>query len=383
MIKAGEETTWEATLGKGHWGPSGGLGSWAGAGSKPWQQSWPAASGAAPAGALPGARAGVVPSAQHSLLDLIWTLWTTQLLPSSATQRGTISSLPVSTRSERVEPDFVVLHGRRTRIRGHKLKQDWFKLDSLTMRTGRHWNRLPREAVQAPALKVLEGCYKVSPQPSLLQAEQPQLSQPVFIGEVHQPSDHLRGPPLGLLKQVHVLLMLGTTELNTVLQAGSHKSGVEVENHLPPPAGHTSFDAAQDTIGFLGCKCTLPGHTQFFIHQYPQVLLHRAALNPLITQLVCMLGIAPTQTGESGHFCSSRSDASSPSPPTSTLSQGHLPEMRQRLNEVAWIITLFRWGADRESVPLHGYGGVSGAWAQSNVNYSQLRICAARISITS
>ena len=37
----------------------------------------------------------------------------------------------------------------------------------------------------------MEGCHKVSPEPSLLQAEQPQPSQPVFIGEVLQPSDHL------------------------------------------------------------------------------------------------------------------------------------------------------------------------------------------------
>ncbi|KAK4829738.1 hypothetical protein QYF61_006447 [Mycteria americana] len=42
-------------------------------------------------------------------------------------------------------------------------------------------------------------------------------SQPVFIGEVLQPSDHLHGPPLDLLQQVHVL-MLGAPELNTVLQ---------------------------------------------------------------------------------------------------------------------------------------------------------------------
>ncbi|KAK4832414.1 hypothetical protein QYF61_023093 [Mycteria americana] len=35
-------------------------------------------------------------------------------------------------------------------------------------------------------------------------AKQPQLSQPLLIGEVLQPPDHLCGPPLDLLKQVHV-----------------------------------------------------------------------------------------------------------------------------------------------------------------------------------
>jgi len=39
-------------------------------------------------------------------------------------------------------------------------------------------------------LQVLEGHCKVSLEPSLFQAEQPQLSQSVLIGEVLQPSDH-------------------------------------------------------------------------------------------------------------------------------------------------------------------------------------------------
>jgi len=45
-------------------------------------------------------------------------------------------------------------------------------------------------------LQVLEGCPKVSPEPSLLQDEQPQLSQPFLIGEVFHPPDHFFGPPL-------------------------------------------------------------------------------------------------------------------------------------------------------------------------------------------
>ena len=45
---------------------------------------------------------------------------------------------------------------------------------------------------------VLEGCNEVTPQPSLLQAVQAQLPRPAFVGEVLQPSAHLRGPPLPL-----------------------------------------------------------------------------------------------------------------------------------------------------------------------------------------
>ena len=51
--------------------------------------------------------------------------------------------------------------------------------------------------------------YMVPQEPSLLQAEKPQLSQPVLIGEVLQPCDHLCGPPLDLLQHLHVLPVLG------------------------------------------------------------------------------------------------------------------------------------------------------------------------------
>ncbi|KAK4808555.1 hypothetical protein QYF61_009858 [Mycteria americana] len=77
---------------------------------------------------------------------------------------------------------------------------------------------------QQALLKLLEGFYKVSRQPSLLQAEQPQLSQPVLVGEVLQPSDHFCGPPLDPLQQLHVLLVLRAPELDAVLQLWSHQS---------------------------------------------------------------------------------------------------------------------------------------------------------------
>lgn len=34
---------------------------------------------------------------------------------------------------------------------------------------------------------------------------------------------------------------------------------------------HTSFYAVQNTVGFLGCKRTLPSHIQIFIRQCPQL----------------------------------------------------------------------------------------------------------------
>ncbi|KAJ7424654.1 hypothetical protein WISP_27851 [Willisornis vidua] len=73
-------------------------------------------------------------------------------------------------------------------------------------------------------------------------------------GDVLQPFNHLYGPPLDPLQQIQVFLMLGYTELDAILQMGSHQSGKEEENHLPQLVGHTVFDAAQDVAGFLGCK---------------------------------------------------------------------------------------------------------------------------------
>jgi len=47
-------------------------------------------------------------------------------------------------------------------------------------------------------------------------------------------------------------------------------------------------------VGLLGCECTLSARVQLFIHQYPQVLLGRAALKPFIVQAMLILGIALT-----------------------------------------------------------------------------------------
>jgi len=46
--------------------------------------------------------------------------------------------------------------------------------------------------------------------------------------------------------------MLRAPELDAGLPEGSHQSGAEGQNPLPHPAGHTAFDAAQDTVGHLG-----------------------------------------------------------------------------------------------------------------------------------
>jgi len=64
---------------------------------------------------------------------------------------------------------------------------------------------------------------------SLLQAEQAHLPQLVFVGEVIQPSDHLCGPPPGLLQQLRILRpdlqnleYLHGEEVNKILNALVH-----------------------------------------------------------------------------------------------------------------------------------------------------------------
>jgi len=89
--------------------------------------------------------------------------------------------------------------------------------------------------------------------------------------------------------------VLRAPELDAGLPLGSHQRGAEGQNPLPRPAGHTAGDAAQGSVGLLGCECTWLGHAQLFIHQYPQVLLGRAALNPFTPQPVVIPGVALTQ----------------------------------------------------------------------------------------
>ena len=55
----------------------------------------------------------------------------------------------------------------------------------------------------------LEGHNEVSPEPSLLQTKQFWLPQPFFVVDMHQPSDHLCGPPLDLLQQQCIFLYWG------------------------------------------------------------------------------------------------------------------------------------------------------------------------------
>lgn len=96
--------------------------------------------------------------------------------------------------------------------------------------------------------------------PTLLQSEHPQFSQPFLIGQILQPSGHFCGSSVDILQYAHALLVLRTPEMDTALQAVSHQSRVEGPHHL---ADHASFDAVQEAAGLLDYKCTLPAYISF------------------------------------------------------------------------------------------------------------------------
>jgi len=60
---------------------------------------------------------------------------------------------------------------------------------------------------------------------------------------------------------------------------GPHKDRVEEDNYILHPAGHSSFDPAQETFVLPGCKLTLLAHIKLLVHQNLKILLHWAALN--------------------------------------------------------------------------------------------------------
>ncbi|KAK4825177.1 hypothetical protein QYF61_024657 [Mycteria americana] len=67
------------------------------------------------------------------------------------------------------------------------------------------------------------------------------------------------------------------------------------DNHFPTPAGHTIPDTSQDAVGLLGHLGTLLAHIQPAVDQYPQVLFHRAAFQPLFPKPVALHGVVVTQ----------------------------------------------------------------------------------------
>ena len=136
---------------------------------------------------------------------------------------------------------------------------------------------------------------RVFPQPPLLQAKQPQVSQPLLVRLVLQTLHQLRRPSLDTLQRLCVLLVARGWELNTVLEVQPHQGQTKGDDHFPSPAGHTIPDTNQDAIGLLGQLGTLLAHLQPAVDQHPQALFCRAAFQPLLPKPVALHGVVVTQ----------------------------------------------------------------------------------------
>lgn len=76
------------------------------------------------------------------------------------------------------------------------------------------------------------------------------VSQPVLVGELFHSVDRFCCPPLDMLQQPHVSPALKTPR--AVLPVSFHQCRADGQVLLPRLAGHTSCNAAQGTVGFLG-----------------------------------------------------------------------------------------------------------------------------------
>ena len=77
---------------------------------------------------------------------------------------------------------------------------------------GHHWKE-SGPVLLTPTLQIFMGISKVPSQPSLLQAEQAQLPQPLLVGEMLQSPPHPRSPVLDSLQQLLIFLEQGSPAL--------------------------------------------------------------------------------------------------------------------------------------------------------------------------
>ncbi|GAB0195154.1 hypothetical protein GRJ2_001980700 [Grus japonensis] len=136
---------------------------------------------------------------------------------------------------------------------------------------------------------------KVSPQPSFLQAKQPQCPQLLLIRLGLQTLHQLHCPSLDVLQHLNVLLVVRGPKLNTALEVWPHQCRVQGDDHCPSPAGHTIPDTSQDAGGLLGHLGTLLAHNQPPVDQHPQVLFCQAAFQPLFPKPVALPGVVVTK----------------------------------------------------------------------------------------
>lgn len=106
-------------------------------------------------------------------------------------------------------------------------------------------------------------------------------------------TDHLHVPPLNSLLWLMAFLYWSSQSWMKNLRSQERR----IEGHNPSWTCCPCFFrlAAEDTVGFLDCKCTMLGRIEFLIHQQLQVPLFLSALNPFFSQPVFWFWVAPTR----------------------------------------------------------------------------------------
>ena len=91
-----------------------------------------------------------------------------------------------------------------------------------------------------------ERLHEVSLESPPLQTEQIQIPQPVFVGEVLQPCEHLHSLPLDSFQKPHIFIELGALDKDAILQMGHHEGTAEGDNHLTHPVSQESSSEIRD-----------------------------------------------------------------------------------------------------------------------------------------
>jgi len=141
-------------------------------------------------------------------------------------------------------------------------------------------------------LQILKGCYQVTSEPSLLQAEQPQLS--LLIGEGFVHLVHICGCSLDVLQQLHVSPVVRTPHPDSALWVRPHQHRADGQDHLPSPADSTSLDGAQH-VWLSGLGGHTAGSCSAVTYQCPQDLRGRTMLSLFIPQHDLVVGVPSSQ----------------------------------------------------------------------------------------
>lgn len=117
--------------------------------------------------------------------------------------------------------------------------------------------------------------------------------QNLLFFRLFQPFGHLCSPLLGLLQQIHVLLVLRCLELETVLLVGVSQEQSRRKASPLWPAGHAPSDAETRILLFIWSIIIY--YVELPINRQSWVLLFKASLNPFLDQPVSVFRIAQTQ----------------------------------------------------------------------------------------